>query len=123
MKPLYDILVIGLTTDRDNLYKIINNRVDLMIKAGLIEEVRDLYDKGIHTKAIDTGIGYKELYKYFNGEISLEEAIELIKKNSRNFAKRQYTFFNNQMDVKWFNVDFNNFNNTVNDVYEYIISN
>jgi len=120
MKPLYDIVVIGLTTNREKLYDIINKRVDKMVENGLIEEVKNIYDKGINSKAIETGIGYKELYKYFNKEISLEEAIELIKKNSRNFAKRQYTFFNHQMDTIWFNVDFDNFNNTVNEVYNYV---
>ena len=122
-KPLYDIVVIGLTTDRDKLYEIIDNRVDLMIKDGLIKEVKDMYDNNLRTKAIDTGIGYKELYEYFDGKITFNEAIELIKKNSRNFAKRQYTFFNHQMDVNWFNVDFNNFDNTVNEVYSFVTKN
>lgn len=122
-KPLYDIIVIGLTTERDRLYEIIDSRVDLMLKDGLIKEVKGLYDEAIRTKAIDTGIGYKELYEYFDGKISFPEAIDLIKKNSRNFAKRQYTFFNHQMNVTWFNVDFLDFDNTVNEVYEYIKSN
>ena len=119
-EPLYDIVIIGLTTDRNKLYKIIDERVDRMIKDGLIKEVKELYDDNVRSKAIETGIGYKELYKYFDGEITFDEAIDLIKKNSRNFAKRQYTFFNNQMDVKWFNVDFDNFDSTINDVYDYI---
>lgn len=122
-EPIYDIIVIGLTTDRDKLYEIIDKRVDLMIKEGLIKEVKDIYDQRINTKAIETGIGYKELYKYFNDEITLDESIQLIKKNSRNFAKRQYTFFNHQMKVNWFNVDFNNFENTINEVYDFIINN
>jgi len=119
-EPLYDIIVIGLTTNRDKLYEIIDNRVDRMIKDGLIKEVKALYDNNVNSKAIETGIGYKELYKYFKGEITLSEAIDLIKKNSRNFAKRQYTFFNHQMKVNWFNVDFDNFDNTIDEVYEYI---
>ncbi len=122
MKPLYDIIIIGLTTDREKLYEIIDYRVDKMINEGLIDEVKKIYDKNIRSKAIMTGIGYKELYQYFDGEITKEEAINLIKKNSRHFAKRQYTFFNHQMNVTWFNVDFNDFNKTVNDVYNYIIS-
>ena len=122
-EPIYDIIVIGLTTDRDRLYEIIDKRVDIMVKDGLIREVKDLYDNNINTKAIQTGIGYKELYKYFSGEITLDEAINLIKKNSRNYAKRQYTFFNNQMNVNWFNVDFDNFDNTFNEVYEFIKNN
>ena len=112
--------MIGLTTDRDNLYKIINKRVDLMIDEGLIYEVKSLYDKNIRSKAISTGIGYKELYKYFDRDISLDEAIELIKKNSRRYAKRQYTFFNNQFDVNWFNTDYANFDNTVDQVLKYL---
>ena len=120
-EPIYDIIVIGLTTDRDRLYKIIDKRVDEMIKEGLIKEVKDLYDNKVFTKAIETGIGYKELYKYFNGELTLDESINLIKKNSRNYAKRQYTFFNHQMNVNWFNVDFDNFDNTINEVYDFIM--
>lgn len=116
----YDFVTIGLTCNREKLYDIINKRVDIMVNEGLIEEVRNLYKQNIHSKAIMTGIGYKELYKYFDGEISLEESLNLIKKNSRNFAKRQYTFYNHQMDVKWFNVNFDNFNETVENVYEYI---
>ncbi len=115
-----DVYFIGLTTDRDNLYKRINDRVDEMIDEGLISEVKDLYDKNINTIPINTAIGYKELYKYFNNEISLENAIELIKRNSRRYAKRQYTWINNKMNVKWFYVDFNNFNNTINEVEKYI---
>ena len=119
-KKIYDHIIIGLTTDRDTLYERINKRVDIMLDEGLIDEVKYFYDKGIRSKAINTGIGYKELYRYFDNEISKEEAIDLIKKGSRHYAKRQYTFFNNQLDVNWFNVDFNNFNNTVNEVIEFI---
>jgi tRNA dimethylallyltransferase len=91
-----------------------------MISDGLIDEVKSLYNKDIKSKAIMTGIGYKELYKYFDGEITLEDAIDLIKKNSRHYAKRQYTWFNHQMNITWFNVNFDNFNNTVDTVIDYI---
>ena len=94
-----------------------------MVDEGLIKEVKELYDNNIRTKAIMTGIGYKELYKYFDGELSLTESLDLIKKNSRNFAKRQYTFYNHQMDVKWFDVNFKDFNETVNEVYLYVKNN
>ena len=117
---LYDFYTIGLTTSRDNLYDIINKRVDKMLEEGLLEEVKALYDKNIHGKAINTGIGYKELYSYFDGTISLEESVELIKKNSRRYAKRQYTFFNNQMDVKWFETNYEDFSKTIEEVYNYI---
>lgn len=116
----YDFVTIGLTCDRDKLYDIINKRVDHMKEEGLVSEVFKLYQKNIYTKAIMTGIGYKELYKYFDKILTLEESIDLIKKNSRNFAKRQYTFYNHQMDVKWFMVNFANFKETVEEVYNYI---
>ena len=119
---LYPSIFIGLTTDRDTLYERINKRVDIMVNDGLIDEVKSLYDRNIRSKAIMTGIGYKELYDYFDGNITLDEALELIKQRSRKYAKRQYTWFNNQMDVKWFNVDFNDFNNTINDCIDYIES-
>ncbi len=119
-KQLYDVIFIGLTTDRDNLYKRIDDRVDEMIRNGLVEEVKSFYDKKINSKAINTAIGYKELYKYFNNEISLDEAVELIKKNSRHYAKRQYTWFNNQMNIKWFNTNYEDFNKTIEEVEEYI---
>lgn len=116
----YDFSVIGLTCPRDKLYEVVNNRVDLMVSDGLIDEVKSLYDKGIRSKAIQTGIGYKELYEYFDGNISKEEAIELIKKNTRHFIKRQYTFFNHQMDVTWIETDFNHFQNTINEAIKLI---
>lgn len=122
-KLLYDAIFIGLTTSRDKLYDRINKRVDEMVNDGLIDEVKSLYDKNIRSKAIMTGIGYKELYDYFDSKISLEDAIELIKKRSRHYAKRQYTWFNNQMDIKWFDVDFNNFDNTFKSVVKYIEEN
>lgn len=117
---IYDFNIIGLTTERENLYNIINNRVDIMVNEGLVEEVKSFYDKKIYSKAIATGIGYKELYKYFSGEITLDESIDLIKRNSRRYAKRQYTFFNNQFFVRWFETNYNNFNETVSDVYNYL---
>ncbi len=121
-KLLYDVLFIGLTTNRNVLYERINNRVDEMVKNGLLEEAKKIYDSNIRTKAIMTPIGYKELFPYFEGTSSLEECLNNIKHNSRKYAKRQYTWFNNQMDVTWFNIDFNNFNNTIDEVYKYIKS-
>jgi len=119
-EKIYDFITIGLTTNRKDLYNIINNRVDDMINNGLIEEAKELFDLGINSRAINTAIGYKELYMYFNNKISLEESICLIKKNSRKYAKRQYTWFNNQMEVKWFDINYNDFSNTVNKVISYI---
>ena len=119
-KPIYDFMIIGLTTDRKNLYEIINKRVDIMISNGLIDEVKSFYDKNIRSKALMTGIGYKELYSYFDNEITLDDAIDLIKKNSRHLAKRQYTFFNNQFKMKWFNTNYSSFNETIEEVYNYV---
>ena len=118
--PLYEHKIIGLTTEREILYDRINKRVDIMVENGLLEEVKSFYDKKVYSKPLMGGIGYKELYDYFDNNKSLEEALDKIKQNSRHYAKRQYTFFNNQLDVNWFNVDFNNFNNTIEEVINFI---
>lgn len=118
---LYDnVYFIGLTTDRSILYDKINKRVDIMIENGLEDEARYFYNKNRNAKSLKTVIGYKELFSYFDKEITKEEAIELIKKNSRHYAKRQYTWFNNKLKLNWFNVDFNNFDNTVCEILEKI---
>lgn len=122
-KLLYDAIFIGLTTDRRILYDKINNRVDIMIKEGLLNEVKAFYDKGIRTKPLLNAIGYREIYSYFDGNISLEEALNKIKQNSRHYAKRQYTFFNHQLPIVWFETNYNNFNNTVEEVIDYIENN
>lgn len=119
-KLLYNAIFIGLTTDRKKLYQIIDKRVDLMVDEGLIEEARTIYNSNIHSKAVMTPIGYKELFPYFENQKSLQECLDLIKQNSRRYAKRQYTFFNNQLDVKWFEVNYDNFNETVREVIKYI---
>lgn len=112
--PIYKFILIGLTTDRDTLYEKINSRVDVMVKEGLIEEAKCLYDKHIYTKAIQTAIGYKELYLYFEGKNSLDVSLELIKKNSRHYAKRQYTFFKHQFDgINWIETNYKDFSKTV----------
>ena len=120
---LYNAMIIGLTTDRNNLYNIINNRVDKMIQDGLEEEARALFVKYPNSRALKTAIGYKELKEYFSGNIFKDEAIDLIKKNSRHYAKRQYTFFNNQLDVNWFVTNYNNFAETITTVKSFIDNN
>lgn len=122
-KQIYDALFIGLTTDRDILYDRINKRVDKMVELGLIDEAKNIYQSNISTKAVLTPIGYKELFPYFDGTESLNTCLNKIKQNSRRYAKRQYTWFNNQLDTNWFNVDFINFNNTVNEIIKYINNN
>ena len=116
-KLLYDnVLFIGLTTSRENLYEIINKRVDEMFLEGLEKEAKTLFNKYPSSKALKTAIGYKELLPYFQKECSLEDVKDLIKKNSRHYAKRQYTWYKNQMNINWFPVDYENFNNTIKDV-------
>ena len=122
-KLLYNVIFIGLTTDRQVLYDKINKRVDEMISQGLLEEVKSFYDKGIKFKPLLNAIGYRELYNYLDGNCTKEEAIEKIKQNSRHYAKRQYTFFNHQLPIVWFETNYNNFNNTVEEVIDYIENN
>ena len=117
---LYDTLFIGLTTERDNLYNIINKRVDKMFEEGLVEEVKYLYHKYGNVNILKRAIGYKEVLEYLNNNCTLDEAKELIKKNTRHYAKRQYTWFNNQMNVKWFNTNFKDFSKTYEEVCTYI---
>ena len=115
---LYDVIFIGLKMDREQLYDKCNQRVDKMFKEGLLEEVKVLYKKYPTSKILRRAIGYKELIMYLEKEISLEEAKELIKKHTRNYVKRQYTWFNNQMNIKWFDVS----KNLYQDVIEYVSS-
>lgn len=100
--PLYDVQLIGLTTDRDVLYERINQRVDLMMQAGLLEEARQVY----HVKEIQAaqGIGYKEFFPYFAEQAPLELSVEQVKQNSRRYAKRQLTWFRNRMTVDWWDL-------------------
>lgn len=101
----YDVAIIGLTMDRALLYERINQRVDLMIEAGLVEEVRVLLDRGFDpNSAAMQGLGYKELVPYLYGEITLEKAINDIKQRTRHFAKRQLSWFRRMPEIQWFDV-------------------
>ena len=119
-KQLYPIKVIGLTTNRDYLYERINNRVEIMIGNGLIDEVTSLKERYKNSRILNSGIGYKEFYDYLYNNQELPSVIDQIKLDSRRYAKRQYTFFKHQFNTKWFNVNFNNFNQTIEEVYNYI---
>jgi len=99
----FNILKIGLERDRDELYGRIDRRVDIMIKEGLIAEAEKYY-KDRHLNSLNT-VGYKELFAYFEGEYNLEEAIRLIKRNSRRYAKRQITWFKRDKEIHWFHPD------------------
>lgn len=116
---LYNFISIGLKSDRETLYKMLDKRVDSMFNEGLLDEAEGLYKMNL--KNYTNIIGYKELNEYFNGNISLDEAKELIKRNTRRYAKRQFTWFNNQMkDIKWFNVNYDNFYDTIKEIENYL---
>lgn len=102
---LYDVIYIGLTMPREMVYERANQRVDKMFESGLLKEAKNLYEKYPDSNILKRAIGYKELISYFKGEISLEEAKELIKKNTRHYIKRQYTWFNHKLPVNWFNME------------------
>lgn len=115
-----DVYFIGLTAPKDVLYEKINSRVDKMVEEGLFEEVRRVYDKYGKVRVLNRGIGYKEIIAYFEGKITYEETLRLIKQLSRKYAKRQYTWFNHQMNIKWVETDYDNFDKTIEEIEEYI---
>ncbi|MCO6543059.1 MAG: tRNA (adenosine(37)-N6)-dimethylallyltransferase MiaA [Lactobacillus sp.] len=100
----FDYLIIGLATERTLLYQRINQRVDEMLNRGLINEAHWLYEQRNQSPQASQGIGYKELFPYFAGEMSQIDAVELIKQNSRRFAKRQLTYFRHQLTIHWFDL-------------------
>ncbi len=104
LKPRYDAYVIGLNTDRSKVYERINKRVDQMLDAGLIDEARRLYEVGGEQWQSGKGIGYRELFPYFKGEISKDNAVEKIKQDTRHYAKRQLTWFRHQIPVHWYDI-------------------
>ena len=99
----FEVLLLGLTDEREVLYDRINKRVDAMMEAGLLAEVAWLYQNYPDSQA-SLAIGYKEFFPYFAGQISLDEAVDKVKQNSRRFAKRQLTWFRNRMDVEFYNI-------------------
>lgn len=103
-KLLYHAAIIGLTMEREKLYQRINKRVDIMIDEGLVNEVEGLYQSGLRNCQSIQGIGYKELYEFFNGNVSFQQAVDQLKQNSRRYAKRQLTWFRNKMNVEWFDM-------------------
>lgn len=102
-KRNFEIIKIGLNRDRAELYDRINQRVDIMLKDGLLDEARSLYEHK-ELNSLNT-VGYKELFGYFNDEYDYQEAVRLIKRNSRHYAKRQLSWFNRDKDILWFNPD------------------
>lgn len=120
---IYDTYIIGLTMDRERLYERINQRVDQMMEEGLFEEIKMLVSSHENIWELQSfqGIGYKEWKEYFEGSATIEECVEKIKKNSRNFSKRQYTWFRNQMQVHWYDIEANGYPEcVVSDVKEWL---
>lgn len=103
-ESLYEEIIIGLEMERSILYERINTRVDSMLELGLVDEVRAFYDQGLKTSQSMKAIGYKEFIPYFEGDYDFTRAIELLKRNSRRYAKRQTTWFKNKLDVNWYEI-------------------
>lgn len=121
----YDYLLIGLNRDREELYQRIDLRVDLLIEAGLVDEIKRLLNLGLTESNISMkGIGYKEIIGYLNGEYSLDHAIYLVKRNTRHYAKRQLTWFRRYPDIKWFDLsDYESEMQSLLDIFQYIKEN
>ncbi len=99
----FKIIKVGLEMEREKLYQKINRRVDEMMDAGLLQEAKELYPNR-YLNALNT-VGYKELFQHFDGEISLQKAVELIKRNSRRYARKQMSWFNRDKEISWFKVE------------------
>lgn len=119
-KSDYDLVMIGLTMDREALYERINKRVDIMVEQGLIEEAKLLYENGVKDCQSVQAIGYKEIYEFLEGKKTKEEAIELLKRNSRRYAKRQLTWFRNKMEIQWFELSETNFFQKKEEILDFI---
>lgn len=118
----YNYIIIGLTTERKLLYDRINARVDLMLEKGLVDEVKSLIKNG-YTRQMTSmqGIGYKEIIDYLEGKYSLEEAIDIIKRESRRYAKRQMTWFKRVEGLKWVDITNVTYSRILDDLVEYIL--
>ena len=118
-KPKYDTFLIGLTADRSVIYDRINKRVAEMFNTGLVEEVTGLQNAGL-SKTAGQAIGYKEFLPYFKGEAALSDVLERIQAHSRQYAKRQLTFFRNQLDVNWYDIAHSNTDIIFEDIYQFL---
>ncbi|WLR52416.1 tRNA (adenosine(37)-N6)-dimethylallyltransferase MiaA [Bacillus tianshenii] len=119
-QPRYQHAIIGLTSDREQLYERINTRVDEMVSEGLVDEVKRLYEQGLSGTQASQAIGYKEIIEAIEGKCTMEEAVEQLKQNSRRYAKRQFTWFKNKMAIEWFDLTEGDFDKKVEEILEYI---
>lgn len=117
---LFDVTLIGLTMEREKLYNRINARVDKMMRDGLVEEVGTLHKQNIRNVQSIQAIGYKEVYDYLDGKVTLEEAVELLKRNSRRYAKRQLTWFRNKMNVTWIDMTDVDYEKKLKEIIQFI---
>ena len=122
-EALYPIRIIGLKTERETLYERIHQRVDQMMRDGLLEEIEKLKPYYEKSRVLNTAISYKEFKGYLFENQPLEEVLEQVKKDTRNYAKRQYTFFKHQMDVEWFETNFEDFMITYQRVLSFLEKN
>lgn len=118
----YQLCIVGLTMDRQMLYKRIEDRIDGMLDQGLVAEVASLMERGVRSDAISMqGLGYKEISSYLRGEVSLEEAVTWLKRDTRHFAKRQLSWFRHMKDIQWVDVtDLGNFSAHAAQIHEMI---
>ncbi len=121
-KSKYNCILIGLSMERKTLYERINQRVDKMLSSGLVDEVKTLIKKGYDKNLVSMrGIGYKEIIDYLEGSIDYDEMVNILKKNTRRFAKRQYTWFLKDKNVRWFAMDnLEETSNTIKNILDYI---
>ena len=117
-KCLYPVYIVGLTAPRDIVYDRINKRVEKMVEEGLVDEVVSLKDAYQNSRVLSSAIGYKEFIPYLFEDECLEDVIKRIQLDSRHYAKRQYTFFNHQFEAHWYDVNFDDFNQTIEAIYK-----
>ena len=115
----YVTFVLGLTTDRSVIYERINQRVLKMFESGLEEEVKKLFKNGL-SKTASQAIGYKEFLPYFKGEASIDSVVERVQAHSRQYAKRQLTYFRNQLDVNWYDIETSDTDIIYKDIYQFL---
>ncbi len=117
----YDYCLVGLKRDREELYERIDKRVDILMDEGLLDEIKMLQNMGLTEENISMkGIGYKELFGFLKGEYDLDEAVRLIKRNTRHYAKRQMTWFRRYDEIEWFNLsEYESKENALNDILKY----
>lgn len=121
----YSYVIIGLSRNREEMYARINERVEILLKKGLVEEIRSLLDMGLTETDISMkGIGYKEIIGYIKGKYDLEFAVDLVKKNTRHYAKRQMTWFKRYEDINWFNLsEYENDEQAIEEIKRWLLIN